>query len=98
MIRNMQIMSGRGIRGRGRPPLAGRGRGGSRVSSRADSPSFASMPVAVPAADAVPLLSMPSGHHGSEAGSTAPPPPPAVPAAAVPAAALAQPPAGVDYH
>src|SRR4051812_23512204 len=89
-------MSGRGTRERGRPLVAGRGRG-SRASSRADSLSSTSVPAALRATNAVPLLVVLSKHLGSGAGSSAPPTPPVVPppaAATVPALA----PAGIDYQ
>src|SRR4051812_24862184 len=87
-------MSGRGTQGRGRPPVADRGRG-SRASSRADSSSSASVSAALPAADIVSFLPVLSKHLGFGAGLCAPPTPLVVPppvAAAVPA------PTGIDYQ
>src|SRR3954463_12340400 len=87
-------MSGRGTRGRGRPPVVGRGRG-SQASSRADSSSSASVPTALPATEAVPLAPVPSEPLGSGAGSSASPTPPVV---SPPVAAAVPAPAGIDYQ
>src|SRR4051812_470009 len=88
-------MSGRGQRGRGRPLLAGRGRG--RASSVVASTPAATIP-APPARDHSPLLPEPLGLHGSEARSIAAPSPPVPPTAPPAAPTPVLPPPGTDYR
>src|SRR4051812_13964434 len=91
-------MSGRGARGRGRPPL-GAGRRGGRASSRAASSSASvPAPAALPAADLVPLLTEYLEPEGSEAGSIDAPPPPPTPPVVPSAVVSVPPPAGDDYQ
>ena len=81
-------MSGIGRRGRGRPPLAGRGRG--RASPVATLSREATI-LAGLAGDHISLIPEPLEPPGSEAGSIAAHPPPVTPAAAAPAP-------GIDYQ
>src|SRR4051812_21054026 len=88
---NRAAMSGIGRKGRGRPPLVGRGRG--RTSPEAASSSEATIP-ALPAGDHVPLLPEPLKPHGSGAGSIVAHPPPVQPVAPTAAAPIP----GIDYQ
>src|SRR4051812_21391143 len=88
-------MSGRGQRGRGRPPLAVRGRG--KDSSVVAPAPAATIPI-LPVGDHSPLLPGPLGPHGSEAGSIAAPSPPVPPTAPPAAPAPVTPPTGEDYQ
>ena len=89
-------MSGRGARGRGRPPLGAGGRGGRASVGTASSSS------SVPAPVAVPVIQQAADHlepQGSQAGSTAPPPPPPhTPPVVPPEAAVVPPPTGGDFQ
>src|SRR3954470_24144239 len=88
-------MSGFGLRGRGRPPLARRERG--RASPVATL-SHEAMILAGLAGEPVPPIPETLGPHGSEAGSIAAQPPPVQPAAPSAVRAPVQPPADHGYQ
>src|SRR4051812_16382559 len=88
-------MSGRGQRGRGRPPLAVRGRG--RASSLVASTPAATIPTP-PVGDHSPPLPEPLGPPGSEARLIAAPSPPVLPTAPPATPAPVSPPPGDDYQ
>src|SRR4051812_9311723 len=92
-------MSGRGMRGRGRPPLGAGGRGGRASVGTASSSS------SVPAPAEMPVIPQSADHlepQGSQAGSTAPPPPPPPPPLTPPVVpsegAVVPPPTGGDFQ
>ena len=88
-------MSGFGLRGRGRPPLARRGRG--RASPVATLSREAAI-LAGLAGDPVPLIPGALEPHGPEAGSIAAHPPPVQSAVPPAVPAPVPPPTGDDYQ